>query len=183
MSLNVVESTSYDVQNYSSVTWHSCVVFPFESCLISHTPFVWRLIVYDVTEYCLSYIYRARLCSKVRRRYDAVQFIANIHTALHWQQQGINQTCNSQEAPIPRPNGKLWVISCEKLSKIDRVMTVPYWINPFPVAFGALFGVYVLSDVTSVLMQTSVRTLKSVMLCWYVLLCLVVTKRNVNMVK
>ena len=115
MSLNVVESTSYDVQNYSSVTWHSCVVFPFESCLISHTPFFWRLIVYDVTEYCLSYIYRARLCSTVRCRYDAVQFIANIHTALHWQQQGINQTWNSQEAPIPRPNGQamgylLWEI-------------------------------------------------------------------------
>ena len=30
-------------------------------------------------------------------------------------------------------------------------------------------------------MQTSVRTLKSVMLCLYVLLCLVVTKRKVNM--
>ena len=74
--------------------------------------------------------------------------------------------------------GKLWVICCEKLRKIDRVMIVPYCINPFPVAFGALFGVWVLSDVKSVLMQKSVSTLKSVMLCLYVLLCLVVTKKK-----
>ena len=73
--------------------------------------------------------------------------------------------------------GEIWVVCCENLKKIDRVMAVPHCFNPFPVAFGTLLWVSLSYDATSVLMQSSLRTSESDVLCLYVLLCLVVTKK------
>ena len=45
--------------------------------------------------------------STVKCLNNAVQFIAILHTALHWQQQNINQTWNSQQTPHSSP----WPVS------------------------------------------------------------------------
>ena len=79
--------------------------------------------------------------------------------------------------PFLALTGEIWVACCENLKKIDRVMAVPHCFNPFPVAFGAFSWVSLSYDVMSVLMQSSLRTSESVVLCLFVLLCLVVTKK------
>ena len=79
--------------------------------------------------------------------------------------------------PFLALGSEIWVVCCVNLKKIGCVMAVPHCFNPFPVAFGALFWVPFSYDVTSVLMQSSLRTSESVVLCLYVLLCLVVTKK------
>ena len=95
-SLNGVESTS------SIVVWHSYAVFQFD--ILPNIPYSICLTPYNV--WChrmLSVIYRAWFCRTVRHRNDAVKFIANLHTAQHWQQPNINQTWNSQQASHSSP--------------------------------------------------------------------------------
>ena len=59
----------------------------------------------------------------VKCRYRAVQFIAILHTAMHWEQQNINKNWNSHNwHPIPRPNG--WTMGrllWEKLGKLTAL--------------------------------------------------------------
>ena len=64
-------------------------------CLISHMLFVWRLY-YVWCHRVLFVIYRACLRSTVWHRGVAVQFIANLHTALYWQQQNRIYTWKTQ---------------------------------------------------------------------------------------
>ena len=141
---------------------------PYSICLTSY--YVWCHQV-------LFAIYRACLGSTVRHRSDVVQFIANLHTALHRQQQIIIYTWKTQKAPIPCPNRRDRAVCRENLKKIDRVMAVPHCFDPFSVGFGALLWVSLSYDVMSVLMQSSLCTKESIVLCLYVLLCLVVTKK------
>ena len=47
--------------------------------------------------------YRTTLEYTVKCRYNAVQFIAILHTALLWQQQNMNQTWNTQQIPRTSP--------------------------------------------------------------------------------
>ena len=175
-SLGNVESTSYSVHYYSPVVWHSYAAFRFECCLISHILFVWRLIIYYVTEYCLSYTV---LVSVVQP--GAVVTRSNLS-------QIYTQHCTDSSRTkfiLEKHNrhtflaltGEIWDACCEDLKKIDRIMAVPHCFNPFPVAFGALLWVLLSYDVTSVLMQSRLRTSESVVLSLYVLLCLVVTTK------
>ena len=132
--------------------------------------------MYDVTEYCLSYTV---LVSVVQS--GAVVTRSNLS-------QMYTQHCTDSsrtEFVLEKNNrhqflvltGEIWVVCCENLKKIDRVIAVPHCFNPFPVAFGALLWVSLSYDVTNVLMQSSLRTSESDVLCLYVLLCLVVTKK------
>ena len=175
-SLGNVESTSYSVHYYSPDVWHSYAVFRFEYCLISHILFVLHLIMYDVTEYCLSYTVLASVVqsSAVVTRSNLSQFYTQ-HCTDSSRTQFILEKHNRH--PFLGLTGEIWVVCCENLKKIDRVMAVPHCFNPFSVAFGALLWVSLSYDVTSVLMQWSLRTSESVVLCLYVLLCLVVTKK------
>ena len=132
--------------------------------------------MYDVTEYCLSYTV---LVSVVQS--SAAVTLSNLS-------QIYTQRCTDSsrtEFILEKHNrhqfldltGEIWVVCCENLKKIDRVMAVLHCFNPFPVAFGALLWVSLSCDVTSVLMQWCLRTSESDVLCLYVLLCLVVTKK------
>ena len=151
-------------------------VFQFECCLISHILFVWRLIMYDFTEYCLSY---TALVSVVQS--GAVVTRSNLSQIYTQHCTDSSRTWFILEKHNRHPflalKGEIWVVCCENLKKIDRVMAVPHCFNPFPVAFGALLWVSLSYDVTSVLMKSSLRTSESVVICLYVLLCLVVTKK------
>ena len=127
--------------------------------------------MYDVTEYCLSYTVPVSVVqsSAVVRRSNSSQIYTQ-HCTDSSRTQFILEKHN-------RHPGEIWVVCCENLKKIDRVMAVPHCFDPFPVAFGALLWVSLSYYVTSVLMQSSLRTSESVVLCLYVLLCLVVTKK------
>ena len=132
--------------------------------------------MHDVTEYCLSYTV---LVSVVHS--GAVVTRSNLSRIY-------TQHCTDSSRtqfrlkkhnmhPFLALTVDIWVVCCENLKKIYLVMAVPHCFNPFPVAFGPLLWVSLLYDVTSVLMQSSLRTSESVVLCLNVLLCLVVTKK------
>ena len=70
----------------------------------------------------------------VKYRYNAVQFITILHSALRKQWQKVNQILESQEAPHISPSSaSYWVpivVSIVMiLEKIDRVLTAPHFIT------------------------------------------------------
>ena len=132
--------------------------------------------MYDVTEYCLSYTVLV----------SVVQSSAVVTGSNLWQIYTQRCTDSSRTKFILEKHkrhqflaltGEIWVVCCENLKKIDRVMAVPHCFNPFPVAFGALLWISLSYDVTSVLMQWCLGTSESDVLCLYVLLYLVVVKK------
>ena len=62
---------------------------------------------------------RAFINGTVECRYNAVQFIMILSSALQWQQQNINQTSNSQQTPHIPPTftGELWGVYREDLGE------------------------------------------------------------------
>ena len=132
--------------------------------------------MYDVTEYCLSYPVLVSIVQSgaVVTRPNLSQIYTQ-HCIDSSRTEFILEKHNRHQ--FLALTGEIWVVCCENLKKIDRVMAVPHCFNPFPVAFGALLWVSLSYDVTSVLMQSSLCTSESDVLYLYVLLCLVVTKK------
>ena len=66
---------------------------------------------------------------KVECRYNAVQFITILHTALQWQHQNINQTSKLQQTLHTSPSRASYGVSIMMiLKKIDRVIMAPHYI-------------------------------------------------------
>ena len=71
------------------------------------------------------------LCT-IGSRYNAVQFITILHTALRWQQQNVNQTSKSQETPHTSPWRASYEVSIMRIvKKTNRVITAPRCIWPY----------------------------------------------------
>ena len=133
-------------------------------------------IMYDVTEYCLSYTVLVPVVqSGAMVTRSNLSQIYTQHCTDSRRTEFILEKYNRHQ--FLALTGEIWVVCCENLKKIDRVMAVPHCFNPFPVAFGALLLASLSYDVTSVLMQSSLRTSESDVLCLYLLLCLVVTNK------
>ena len=49
---------------------------------------------------------KERLVYTVESHYNVVQFTMILHTTLRWQHPNVNETSNSQQHPIPRPDGQ-----------------------------------------------------------------------------
>ena len=64
----------------------------------------------------------------VECRYNVVQFITILPSALWWQQQNVNQTPNSrQQTPHTSPSRASYGVSIVRiLEKIDRLITAPH---------------------------------------------------------
>ena len=70
------------------------------------------------------------LLHTVECRYNAVQFITLLTTALRRQQQNLNQTSNSQQTPHTSPSWASYGASIVRiLKKIDRVIMAPHCIK------------------------------------------------------
>ena len=132
--------------------------------------------MYDVTEHCLSYTVLVSVIQSgaVVTRSNLSQIYTQHCTDSSRTEFRLEKHNRHQFLAL---TGEIWVVCCENLKKIYRVMAVPHCFNPFPVAFGALLWVSLSYDVTSVLMQSCLRTSEPDMLCLYALLCLVVTKK------
>ena len=132
--------------------------------------------MYDVTEYCLSYTVLVSVVQSgavVTR--SSLSQIYTQHCTDSSRTEFILEKHNRHQ--IPRPKGRdmgclLWEFE-KKLTVLWRCRTV---LIHFQSLLGHCYG-SLSYDVTSVLMQSCLRTSESDVLCLYVLLCLVVTKK------
>ena len=65
----------------------------------------------------------------VECRYNAVQFITILQTAVRWQQHNVNQISNSQQTPHTSPSRASYGVSIMRiLKKINRAITAPHYM-------------------------------------------------------
>ena len=99
--------------------------------------------MYDVTEYCLSYTVLVSVVQSgaVVTRSSLSQIYTQHCTDSSRTEFILENTIGTKFLAL---KGEIWVVCCENLKKIDRVMAVPHCFNPFPFDFGALLWVVII---------------------------------------
>ena len=100
---------------YSNIFWEGMWRNRANTCAISVLPSV-RSSDIHLTAVSLEMleILTIEMCLKlhtVECRYNMVQFITILNTALRWQQQNLNQTSNSQQTPHTSPSRVSYEVS------------------------------------------------------------------------